>query len=142
MPLPRYRSRTLRQLGAVTERKRPVRRLTYAAVAKRAKGCCELCDFDVEHAGLRPDPHHAFGRGTLPGIPASLCESRELVLSVCRECHDRIHDGDQALANEARGMAILRFCAHHGLAERLDALLPLDPVDIMRELVRILETRA
>lgn len=140
--LPRYRRSPLRLAGAATERKRPARRLAYAAVARRARGRCELCG-----AAQDPlDPHHAFGRGHLPGIPAKVCEMPELILGVCRPCHDRIHAGDQELVARARLMAVTRFAEFHELSWAAANLswvrptdvepgAPRDLADVMRELV-------
>lgn len=151
MPLPRYRRATLRQLGRASTRVRPVRRVEYAAVSKRAKGVCELCCCEWERlTGRSLSDHHAFGRGHLPGIPVAHCESRDAIVGLCNNwpptghqgCHERIHSGDGALADEARYLALARFCARWNLhLEDLVAEAGPDPVDVMRLAVRRLEER-
>ena len=84
------------------------------------------------------DTHHTFGRGHLPGIPKTLCEKRELLLGLCRRCHDQIHvRGDIRLGDRCRDTACDRFAERHDL-ERPQLG---DPLDDMREMVRMLESR-
>lgn len=137
--LPRYRKRRISPNGKASERKRPVRRVEYEAVSRRAKGVCEMPLCSRKQDPL--DPHHAFGRGHLPGIPAELCETRELILGVCRVCHDSIHAGNQELLNLARRQAIERFAVHHGLiSPRVERQVRVADgerlLDVMRDLVR------
>ena len=148
--LPRYRRAPLRTLGAAAVRKRPTRAANLAAVSRRAAGRCELCGDDVERRGERLDGHHAFGRGHLAGIPAEVCETPELILGICRGCHDVIHQGGlRAVAGQglvdacdhARWAAVTRFIVHHELEEEAQHVPLGDPVDVMRELVRLLKHR-
>ena len=140
--LPRYRRPPMAREGAISLRKRPVRRLVYEVVARRARAACELC-------GHGQDPlhcHHTYGRGHLPGIPAEVCDTEELILGLCNNdpregrqgCHERIHSGDLALMDQARWMAISRFA---GRQELSTIGLPGDPIDAMRELVRQVKQR-
>ena len=132
--LPRYRRAPLRAVGASTERIRSVRQLAYRAVSLRCRGRCETCGHAWEaQSGFALDPHHAFGRTHVAGIPARHCESPELVLGICRPCHERIHLGDQKLADEARWLALERFCARWEL-DLLGLLAEAGPdaVDVMR----------
>lgn len=149
MSLPRYRPvRRLRPLGRRAARVRPVRRVEYAAVAVRARGRCELCGYSWEEiTGRSLSPHHTFGRGHLPGIPQAICETRELILGLCMNwplaghhgCHERIHAGDVHLGDAARRMAIGLFANRHALSYR--GWPWEDPLEVMRELVRLLEGR-
>jgi hypothetical protein len=110
-------------------------------VTRRAHGHCEFPDC---HRAQDPlDPHHAFGRGHLPGIPAEVCETRELILGICRPCHDAIHNGDERKLKLARLQALNQFMVRHQLDDpRMRHLSPaelpwIDLVDVMRELVRV-----
>lgn len=144
MSIPRYvrQHRTpLRARGAGTLRKAPNRRVVYALVSKRAAGKCELCGVSWERVTGNPlDPHHAYGRSHIAGIPAVYCDSPELVLGICRLCHDRIHSGALALADDARLQALERFCARHGL-DFLGLIAEAGPdlVDVLREGIRRIE---
>jgi hypothetical protein len=114
-----------------------VRHIEYAAVAMRAKGRCELCHIEQDPL----DPHHAFGRGHLPGIPADICETRECILGICRPCHTGIHEGNEALSDYARAVCVKRFALRHQLSyPGADAVLA-DPLEVMRSLVRQVEER-
>lgn len=139
MALPRYRRPKISSIGAATKRKLPTRRMAYAAVTRRAKGHCELCGLPQDPL----DPHHAFKRGHLPGIPADICDSEDLIIGVCRTCHDRIEGIpglgiDSELQYEARLHALERFAARYDLEVNH---LEEDLVDEMRRLVRVLEER-
>lgn len=145
MPIPRYirAYRTpLRARGAGTARKAPNRAKVYALVSMRARGRCELpsCGVAWEATGGLLDPHHAFQRGHLAGIPAAYCDSPELVMGLCRDCHDAITAGNLVLTAEARALALQRFAAKHGLdLKALIADAGPDLVDVLREGVRRLE---
>lgn len=122
MPLPRYSRPGLSQRGTRSRRVAPTRAQSYAKVSRRARGLCELC-------GRRQDPldpHHAFGRGHLPGIPAYVCEMPEMILGLCRACHDpitgKLGSGvDQELTDKAKHLAISRFCETFDLMYDLHA---------------------
>lgn len=119
MSLPRYRRQPVASIGRAAKRKAPTRAQAYAVVAKRAKGTCEL-------DGTRQDPldpHHVFGRH-MPGVPDAVLELAEMLLGVCRHCHDRVTGMvgsgiDVPLDDEAKHMALARFC------ERFDEMYDL-----------------
>lgn len=137
-PLPRYHKRRLNPIGKATERKRPVRRVEYEAVSRRAKGFCELCQQRQDPL----DPHHSFGRGHLPGIPVEVCETRELILGICRRCHDAIHGGDQDLLVLARRKAMAQYVVSCGLGQvAVERFTGERLVDKMRQLIRETEER-
>lgn len=135
MALPRYRRRPINSAGKGSLRIQDQRRNAYAAVARRAKGQCELPGCGRRQDPL--DPHHTFGRHSTD-VPAALLESAELISGICRPCHERIHGQDDAeLAAEARCQALER------LAERydIDVIATTDPLDDLRAMVRTLEAR-
>lgn len=132
---------TLRREGAGTLRKASTRRLSHDAIGRRCRGACELC----HRRGVELEGHHVFGRH------GKYADTPELLLAICRNnpatghqgCHERIHDGDQAKADEARYLALARFCARWNLhLEDLVAEAGPDPVDVMRAAVRRLEAGA
>lgn len=135
--LPRYRRKPINPIGAETKRKMPARRLAYAAVTKRAKGACEMPGCTRRQDPL--DPHHTYRRGRLPGIPAEFCDTPELILGVCRPCHDRL-EVDAAYSDVARWLAFDLFLPRHDLAH-FDFTQFTDPLDAMRGAVRLLEER-
>lgn len=142
MSLPQYRKPHARinVRGAAFKRKWPTRQQSYVIVTRRAKGKCELCS----RAQDPLDPHHAFGRGHIHGIPSAICDSPELIVGVCRTCHDRITGLpgigiDQELADKAQFLAIRRFCEAHDELASEAVLLAEDMVDEMRRLVRVLD---
>lgn len=133
MSLPRYRRPRISPIGRATKRKRPTRAQSYAIVARRAKGKCELDGTPQDPL----DPHHVFGRGHLFGIPSAVCELPEMLLGVCRRCHSLITGEtfsgiDESLDDRAKHLAVQRFC------ERFD--LEYDPLceDWVAELRRII----
>lgn len=85
---------------------------------------------------MQLDGHHVFGR------VGKYADTPELLLAICRSCHDAIHRGDQEKADKARSLALSRF------TERWDLELPElmeeagpDLVDVLRLAVRRLEER-
>lgn len=116
MPLPRYNRKPIAKQGARARRLAPTRAQAYAAVSKRARGRCELCEARQDPL----DPHHAFGRGHLPGIPSAVCELPEMILGLCRHEHDRITGLpglgiDEELSDKAKHYAIALFCERFDL---------------------------
>lgn len=134
--LPRYRRSGLRPVGQGTMRKASRRRQAYAVVARRAKGICEIVGCGRAQDPL--DPHHTFGRGHLPGIPAELCDSPELILGICRPCHDAIHGGDEEKRDLTRLQALQLFGLRWGFdVNTVWELAGPDPIDAMRAAVEL-----
>lgn len=136
MSLPRYRRPRLSPVGKSAQRKWPTRQAAYAQVAKRAKGRCEDCGRAEEQTLTgRLDPHHAFRRGHLAGIPAEVCDFPECIFAFCRPCHDTVEASGE-LTDQYRWLALERFAVRFHLNWNE---LAEDPLDEMRRLCRIWE---
>lgn len=133
MSLPRYARKRVAPIGRAAKRKAPGRAQAYAAVARRAKGTCEL---DGTRQDLL-DPHHVFGRH-MPGVPDAVLELPEMLFGVCRRCHDHVTGLpglgiDEGLDDAAKHKAIARFCERFD--EEYDYLAP-DMDDELRRIIR------
>lgn len=127
----------------------------YARVFFRAQGRCELCGCPWWRmtGGADLHPHHVWKRGHVAAIPARYCDTEDSILGVCGDwpdagytgCHSKVHDPkgseDYALVGKAEGMALERFARRHQLEEDLNRLLEWRPLDIMRELARLVQAR-
>jgi hypothetical protein len=127
----------------------------YALVFFRAQGCCELCGCRWRRmtGGADLHPHHVWKRGHIAAVPARYCDTEDSIIGVCgdwpeagyRGCHSKVHEpktkADYALVGQAEGMALERFARRHQLERELTGLLEWRPLDIMRELARIVQAR-
>lgn len=114
--LPLYRRKPIPTMSDKEKVRRRSRTQVYALVSRRARGMCEAPECLTRQDPL--EPHHAFGRGTKPGIDTNLCEIPEAILGICTACHQRAHhEGKlEALGRTAVLKIIGKLSDDHGVS--------------------------
>lgn len=106
----------------------------YEAVDARTKQRLGWMGSELSRTPCRaPEKHHVAGRGSSAKLPLWLAEGPLMILNLLPEEHERITNGDLALRDKARWLALgFMLEAHPGLRNDVSDMCVADPLDALR----------
>lgn len=126
----------INKVGARGKRLEPVLAEMRRLIRRRSQGWCERRSCNSRAT----DPHHVFGRGSTGArLGDRWANESSLCTDLCRGDHNRVTDGDQALAYELKWEAICRLAIKYDLPAPVALRTDDDLNDFVREMIREIE---